>query len=359
MSGNLRYAIRQLRRNRLFSAIVIALLAIGIGANTLVFSLVNELLLKPLPVRDPGNLYLVQRIFPEYARPSGFFQFQILSDVIQKSSRFSAAVAEQEWTEDLIVPMSTGDVIRPVMAQMVSPNYFTELGVQAAAGRVLNQADAAASASVPVVLSYQFWQSQFGGTAGVIGRPIRLKGAPFVVVGVLPRRFHSSDIDRAPDVRLPISAAPALVGHGIADPRASHLSFRILARLAPGVSPSEAAESILAQVNSQEDQIRRASNAYRQNRLSAADLDRAAIPSYRLRLDPVGRGLSQLRDQFSQALRLLLGGVVLLLLAVCANVAGLLVAKGGRRRREIAIRVSVGAGRTQLTRQLLTENSNT
>ena len=186
MFRDLRYALRQFRSNRLFSGIVIALLAIGIGANTLVFSLVNELLMKPLPVRDPQNLYLLERISPDDIRPGTFFQFPILRDVIQKSSLFSAAVAEQEWTEDQILPMSTGSAIRPVMAQMVSPTYFTELGVQAVIGRVLTEADAASSSTVPAILSYQFWQSQFSGSRDIVGRSIRLKGVPFVVVGVLP-----------------------------------------------------------------------------------------------------------------------------------------------------------------------------
>jgi predicted permease len=358
MDRDLQYGLRQLRRNKFFSGIVIALLAIGIGANTLVFSLVNELLLKPLPVRNPRNLYLLERVIPDDVRPGTFFQYLVLQDVLQKSSLFSAAVAEQEWTEDQILPMSTGGAIRLVMAQMVSPNYFTELGVRAVAGRVLTEADAANSSTVPAALSYQFWQSQFGGSRDIIGRSIHLKGIPFVVVGVLPREFHSSDIDRAPDVRLPISAAPALLGHTITEIRENRISFRILARLAPGVSPARAADSIFAPLLSAEDSIRRAWNAYRKDPMSLADLDRVARadPGYRLRLEPVGRGISQLRDRFSQALRLLLGGVVLLLLAVCANVAGLLMAKADRRRREIGIRVAVGAGRRQLIGQLLIEN---
>ncbi|HLK62588.1 MAG TPA: ABC transporter permease [Bryobacteraceae bacterium] len=357
MLRDLQYGVRQLYRKRLFSATVIILLAIGIGANTLVFSLVNELLLKPLPVRDPGNLYLVSRIFAEEpSHPSTFFNFLVFRDAIQKSGTLSAAVAEQEWTDDQVVPMDADGGIRPVMAQVVSPNYFTELGVPAAAGRVLNEADANTTAQVPLILSYQFWQSQFAGSPSVIGRTIRLKGSPFVIVGVLPRQFHSSDIDRAPDIRLPISAAPALWGYRLTQVHDTHINFRILARLAPGVSPAQAGGSLFSPINSADDFIRRTANSLRKNPLTPAQLERAANQDYRIQLDPIGRGMSQLRDQFSQALRLLLGGVGVLLLAVCANVAGLLLARAPQRQREIGIRLSVGASRPQLMRQLLTEN---
>ena len=218
MWRDLQYGLRQLRRNRLFSAFVILLLGIGIGSNTLVFSLVNELLLKPLAVRDPGNLYLLEKNREKQVRPDVDFEYLEFRDIIQKSSLFAGAVAEEDQYDGNVVPLLTGDGVRMVTTQIVSPNYFSELGVEAIAGRVLTAADAASLSTIPVVLSYQFWQSQFAGSRDAVGRTIRLKGVPFLVVGVLPREFHSSDIDRAPDVRLPISGARVLHGHEVTEP---------------------------------------------------------------------------------------------------------------------------------------------
>ncbi|HEY2018790.1 MAG TPA: ABC transporter permease [Bryobacteraceae bacterium] len=359
MWRNLQYGLRQLRRNTFFSSIVVILLAIGIGANTLVFSLVNELLLKPLPVRDPGSLYLIAKNQELQVRPDVDFRYQDFRDIVQKSSLFRAAVAEQEPLSSDILPFSTGNDVRLVMTQMVSPDYFTELGVHAVAGRVLTAEDAANSSTIPAVLSYQFWQSQFAGSRDVVGRTIRLKNLPFLVVGVLPREFHSSDIDRAPDVRVPISAVRLLTGHEVTDPGENRSGgFRILVRLAPGVTPAQVAAALLNPLRDALEANLRAWNARQEKPDSPAELEKSIRRDreFRLDLEPVGRGVSRLRDQFSRALWLLLGGVGLLLLAVCANVAGLLLARSDERRREMGIRLAVGAGRAQLIRQLLTEN---
>src|SRR5258708_4265344 len=183
MWRNLQYGVRQLRRNSLFSAFVILLLAIGIGSNTLVFSLVNELLLKPLPVRNPANLYLLEKNREKQVRPDVDFEFLEFRDLVRKSTMFAGAAAEEDLYEDSVFPLATGNGVRMVMTQIVSPNYFSELGIDAVAGRVLTPDDAASSATIPVVLSYQFWQSQFAGSRNVIGTSIRVKGAPFLVVG--------------------------------------------------------------------------------------------------------------------------------------------------------------------------------
>ncbi len=351
MWSDLRYGLRQMRRRRFFTAVVILLLAIGIGSNVLVFSLVNELLLKPLPVRDPENLYLLERVRELQVRPDTYFPYAAFRDVVRGSRLVSAAVAEEEWLTDCLVPMNAGGRMRLVMTQMVSPNYFAELGVRAIAGRVLTESDATEPDAIPAVLSYQFWQSQFGGRRDVIGSDIRLKGHRFVVAGVLPREFHSSDIDRAPDVRLPVSAA-RILGHDELTPR-----FRILVRPAAGTAPRQAAESLLSPMKSVDEWAIREANA-RASKPVAQDQIQKRIDwllDYRLALEPIGRGASRLRDQFARALWLLLGGVGLLLLAVCANVAGLLLARADERKREIAIRAAVGAGRWQLVRQLLLE----
>ncbi|HTX33700.1 MAG TPA: ADOP family duplicated permease [Bryobacteraceae bacterium] len=353
------FGFRQLARYRTTSALVILLLAVGLGANTLVFSLVNELLLKPLPVRNPQNLFLLERNRQLQVRPDTFFSYPLYRDVVLKNPLVAAAVAEQEWYEADQFPMRAGNSVRVVLTQMVSPNYFTELGVRPYAGRLLTESDANASGTLPAVLSYQFWQSEFAGDRAIVGRTIRLKETPFLVVGILPREFHSSDIDRAPDVRLPISASLLLRGKSVDEGGGDGLpTFRLLLRLAPGVSGERAAAALLPPMQALEqwstDQFYARHKELAATRNRAWEQDR--LHGYRLAAVPIGHGASQLRDQFARALGLLLGGVALLLVAVCANVAGLLLAKSNQRRKEMGIRLAVGAGRWQLMRQLLTEH---
>jgi predicted permease len=358
MWRDLHFGFRQLRRNRLFSAVVIVLLALGIGANTLVFSLVNELLLKPLPIRNPENFYRLESNTEKQVRPDTSFQYGAFQ-VLEKSAMFSAVIAEQEFASNAAVPFVSGGISRLVTTQIVSPNYFSELGVSAVAGRVLMPADAARTGDIPAVLSYQFWQSQFNGSRDAIGRQIRLKNFPFRIAGVLPREFHSTDADRAPDIRLPFSAVRVFTGYDVPDPRAAGgIAFALFTRLAPGVSAGPAAAAVAPQIRASEEWLAWQRNALRKYPLPPARLEeemRAAL-NYRLSFEPIGYGASQLRTQFARAVRLLMGGVVLLLFAVCANVAGLLLAKAAERRREIAIRAAVGAGFSRLVRQLLAEN---
>jgi predicted permease len=342
--------LRKFRRDRGFHLTVVLLPALGIGANTLVFSLVNELLLKSLPVRDPENLYLLESNEPIQVRPNTFFNYPFLTDLLQKSPLLSAAVAEQGWYGPALVPMRRGATVRLVMSQVVSPNYFRELGIQPVLGRLLDETDAATSGALPAVLSDQFWQSEFGGDRGIVGRTIRLKDVPFTVVGVLPREFHSSDVDRAPDIRVPISAQLPLYGR-------PHQTFEMLVRLKPGVSPAQAADALLPGSRALDERLLREWNPERQKPLTAVELQKEIQSwNYRLALEPIARGVSRMRTQFSRALWILLGGVALLMLAVCANVAGLLFARAGERRKEIGIRLAIGAGRGHIVRQFLAEN---
>ncbi len=279
--------------------------------------------------------------------------------MLTRTDLFSAVIAQQTWTQYNLIPLGDPGSIRLVMPQIVSPNYFSKLGVTAHLGRVLVESDASATSHIPVVLSYQFWQSQFHARKDVVGRTLRLKNYPFVIVGVLPKEFHSIDIERAPDVRLPISAMRILTGHTVRDGGAEYFeSFEILARLASGVSPAYAAAAVRRELQTTREQLLREANTVRPKPWPANDLEDIINEIRRAWYDwlPVGRGVSQLRDQFSRALKLLMGAVALLLIAVCANVAGLLLAKAEERRKEIAVRLSIGATQWRILRQLLSEN---
>ncbi|MGI9069950.1 MAG: ABC transporter permease [Bryobacteraceae bacterium] len=229
MWRDVQYGVRQISRRKLFSAVVILLLAVGIGANTVIFSFVNALLLKLLPVRAPDNLYLLQKMHVKQVRPDTSFFYRQFEAVSKDKRLFSAAIAEQEWFSGNLQPFSASETVRLITTQIVSPNYFSELGVRAIRGRVLNTADAAASSDIPIVLSYQFWATQFNRDPSIIGRRIRVKNYPFVVVGILPREFHGIEIELAPDVRLPICAAPILTANTVTEPRVPATRKRKLA----------------------------------------------------------------------------------------------------------------------------------
>lgn len=210
MIRDLQAGFRQFTHKPLFSALAILLLAVGLGANVLIFGFVNALLLKPLPVRRPENLWLLEGNRDQQVRPNLAFSYGQFLELRKHADLFTAVTAEQEWSAANAYPSLDSNGVHLVMTQILAPNYFQELGVTAQMGRVLTKSDAALSTNIPALISYQFWQSRYGGRADILGQTIRLKNFPFTIVGVLPRDFHSIDIERAPDVRLPISAAPFL-----------------------------------------------------------------------------------------------------------------------------------------------------
>lgn len=364
MWRDLQFGLRQFTRNKLLSGVIIVLLAIGVGANTLIFSFINSLSLKPLPVRDPQSLFLLEKNREKQVRSDSGFFYRQYEGVSARKDLFSSVVAEQEFEESSFVPLDQGGAVRMISTAIVSPNYFTELGVHAITGRVLSPSDATSESRIPVVISYQFWQSQFNKSRNVIGSTVRIKKYPFLIVGVLPSDFHSIDIDRAPDVRLPISAAPALTGSNVWNPHGEYraVKFDILTRLAPGITQAAAAAAIAPQLRAIDERVWREmythlgngalSQLQKQHMLQAINYE----SNYRVALRSAARGVSYMRTKFATTLIVLMGGVGLILLAVCANVSGLLLAKAEERNREIAVRLSVGASVGRLTRQFLTEN---
>ncbi len=361
MMGDFKSGLRQFAHKPLFSALAVLLLSIGIGANVLIFGLLDTLLLKPLPVRNPQNLWLLETNHKQQVNgPDLGFSYGQFEELTKHGDLFSAITAEQDWGGSSAYPSGEAVGLRLVMTQMLAPNYFQELGVRALLGRVLTEIDGKAVTNIPAVISYQFWQSRYGGRADILGQTIRLKNFPFTIVGVLPRDFHSLDIERAPDVRLPISAALWLEGRAADDPRRDYRGdrFRVLLRLRAGVTPSVVEQAVgksLRQVKEQEYLLLSASLPSP----IPADVVRSSLGwtyEERYALEPAGRGISGLRTKFSQALKLLMSGVLVLLFSVCSNVAGLFLARCEERRRELAVKLSIGASRWRLLRQLMIEN---
>ncbi len=216
MLRDFRLGFRQFINKPLFCGLVLLLVATGIGANILIFGFIDTLLLKPLPVRNPENLWMLESNHPKQVEPSNEFTYSQVEELRGYPNLFSAVTAEQIFGSAAAYPsIDNNGLSRLVMTQMVAPNYFQELDVHPALGRLLDPNDAKTTTNIPAVISYQFWQARYNGRADILNQTIRIKKFPFTIVGVLPRDFHSVNIERAQDVRLPISAAIPLHGQPI------------------------------------------------------------------------------------------------------------------------------------------------
>jgi predicted permease len=352
---DLRFAIRTFRKEPGFTAMAVLSLALGIGANSAVFTLTNDLLLKAIPVQDPRHLVSLGKaegggVQGGISGSLDLFPYQLYKQIENRREVFAGVCAYGSFP--VVVGVRPGGSAGPMeqaTSSLVSGDFFHVLGVTTILGHAIEPSDADAPGRQAVaVISYDYWRQNFSGDPAVIGRSIILNGTLFTVIGVAPPKFYGIALDASPpDMWLPLSMQqqamlqPTMLG------RNGPYWLHMMARLRPGVGMTRAQEWLKLE-------LRRYMTDSEGGTTLTADRRQEIQRSF-VELVPGDRGVSSLRGQYEEPLRILMGIVGLVLLIACANLANFFLAKMATREKEIATRLALGAGASRIVRQMLTE----